>query len=149
MSAGPGVTPANFAKFFLIFASTALSTLIWSCFDGRPLAPAGAAAAAVVLVPGMVAPVIRARTGGEGGTGRRVGGPAAPAWADGSKNAAVSAAAVIGRIRLNGALRMCLLLRASLGRRPVAAGAGNPGAIRRLAPPSWAGHDRRSQVRGS
>src|SRR5262249_19253201 len=124
MSAGPGVTPANFAKFFLIFASTALSTLIWSCFDGRPLAPAGAAAAAaVVRVRGRGAPGTGARTGGEGGTGGRVGGPAAPAWADGSKNAAVSAAAVIGRIRLNGALRMCLLLRASLGRRPVAAGA--------------------------
>src|SRR5580704_6867169 len=110
MSCGPGVTPANFAKFFFIFARTASSTLIWSFFDGRPLA-AGAAAAAVVLVPGMTAPVIRARNGCPAG-------PAAPAWADGNMNAAISAAAVIGSVRLSSALRMCLFLRASVGWRP-------------------------------
>src|SRR5215468_3538083 len=105
MSAGPGVTPANCAKFFFILARAAVSTLIWSCFDGKPLAAAGAAAGAV-LVPGMTAPVIRARNGIERGTGWRVGGPAAPAWADGSKNAVISAAAAIGSPRLNSALRM-------------------------------------------
>jgi hypothetical protein len=48
------------------------------------------------LVPARTAPVIRARSGC----------PAAPAWADGSKNADISAAAVIGSVRLTGALRM-------------------------------------------
>src|SRR6516165_2470186 len=125
MSAGPGVAPANSAKFRFIVAKAAVSTLICSRLGGRPPAAAGAAAAAV-LVPGMTVPVIRARRGSDGGTGRRVGGPIAPAWADGSNNAAISAAAVIGNVRVSSALRMYLLLRASLGRRLVAAGRLHP-----------------------
>src|SRR6516225_6745398 len=125
MSAGPGVAPANSAKFRLIVAKAAVSTLICSRLGGRPPAAAGAAAAAV-LVPGMTAPVIRARRGSDGGTGRRAGGPVAPVWADGSNNAAISAAAVIGNVRVSSALRMYLLLRASLGRRLVAAGRLHP-----------------------
>jgi hypothetical protein len=71
--------------------------------------------------------------------GRRVGGPVAPAWAGGSNNAASSAAAVIGSVRLNSALRVSLLLRASLGRRLVA-----PGGSTRHGP----GHGRRLSVAG-
>src|SRR6516164_3915230 len=125
MSAGPGVAPANSAKFRFIVAKAAVSTLICSRLGGRPLAAAGAAAAAV-LVPGMTAPVIRARSAVDGGTGKRVGGPVAPACADGSDNAAISANAVIGNLRPSSALRMGLLLRASLGRRLVAAGRLHP-----------------------
>src|SRR6516164_6855074 len=136
MSAGPGVDPANSAKFRFIVARAAMSTLTCSCLVGRARAAAGAAAAAV-LVPGMTAPVIRARRGSEGGTGPRVGGPVAPAWADGSSNAAISAAAVIGNVRLSSALRMSLLLRASLGRPLVAAGRLHP---------AWPGHGRRLSV---
>src|SRR5690349_13031798 len=120
MSAGPGVAPANCANCRFILARAAVRTLIWSCFGGRPLAEAGAAAA-VVLVPAMTAPVIRARRGCPAG-------PAAPAWADGSMNAAISAAAVTGSVRLTGALRMYLLLRASLG-------VGGPGAAAPLVVP--------------
>jgi len=36
--------------------------LIWSCFDGRPVAAAGGVVGKV-LVPGMGLPVIRARSG--------------------------------------------------------------------------------------
>src|SRR5215472_18238164 len=123
MSAGPGVDPANCAKCCLIVARAAVRTLIWSCFDGRLLAKAGAAAA-VALVPAMAAPVIRARRGCPAG-------PAAPAWADGSKNVAISATAVTGSVRLTGALRMYLLLRVVTWSAAGAARVGDPGAIGR------------------
>ena len=65
------------------------------------------AAAGVVLVPGMGAPVMRARSGCPP---PGPAAPAAPAWADGRTNAAaISAAAVTGRVLLSSALRMCLL----------------------------------------
>src|SRR5262249_52528874 len=95
-------------KLRFIVARAAVSTLIWSCFDGRPL-PAAGAAGAVVLVPAMTPPVTGARRGCPAG-------PATPAWADGSQDAALRPAAVIGNVRLNSALRMYLLLRASRGR---------------------------------
>src|SRR5580700_726990 len=110
MSAGPGMNWVYFAKFFFILASTAVSTLIWPCFDGSPPAAAGAAGAEV-LVPGMGAPVMRARNGWPPAGPVA---PAAPAWADGSMNAAISAAAVTGRVLLSSALRILLLLRASV-----------------------------------
>jgi hypothetical protein len=58
----------------------------------------------MVLVPGMGAPVILARSGCPP---PGPAAPAAPAWAEGSRNAAISAAAVTGRVLLSSALRMC------------------------------------------
>src|SRR5262249_35562404 len=109
MPPGPGAPPANGANFFFISAGTAVSPLIRSCLAGGPLTAAGAVA---VLVPGVGAPVIRARSGCP------PPGSAAPACADGRASAAISPTPVIGRVRLSSPLRMNVLLPAPMGQRP-------------------------------